>query len=453
MYNYIIVGSGPTGLTLAHILSQYGHKILILEKEDYIGGCHGVSRSNRLFAEHGPRIYLDNYYTFKQILKDLNVSWNDIFTKYNFNMSNIGGNILQHLSLKEIFPLFISFIFLNNSYKRITMKEFVVKHNFSTKAVSYIDGLCRLTDGMGIDRYSLYQFIQVINQNSLHTIYQPKNPNDILLFDIWHNHLRKNVDIMLNTNVHDIFYNNNKVEGLATNKGVVKGINFILAIPPSNILELFPIQRFAQWVDLTKYITYICVTFHWNKKINLKKVWGFKNTSWGLVFIVLSDYFENSKNKTIISAALTKDNMSNYIHKTPDQCNENELVNEMFRQLNLSFQNLTPPDHYVMNQNIYKNGKWISKHQSFVETKYGFIPNKTGFDNLYTCGVYNGHHFYSFTSLESAVSNAVSLCHQLEPHSKNKYKIIKFMTLRQLIMLVIIVFFILGSYVKKKLKQ
>ena len=90
------------------------------------------------------------------------------------------------------------------------------------------------------------------------------------------------------------------------------------------------------------------------KKINLKKVWGFKNTSWGLVFIVLSDYFENSKNKTIISAALTKDNMSNYIHKTPDQCNENELVNEMFRQLNLSFQNITPPDHYVMNQNIYK---------------------------------------------------------------------------------------------------
>ena len=54
---------------------------------------------------------------------------------------------------------------------------------------------------------------------------------------------------MLNTNVHDILYNNNKAKGLATNKGVVKGMNFILAIPPSNILELFPIQRFAQWVE------------------------------------------------------------------------------------------------------------------------------------------------------------------------------------------------------------
>jgi UDP-galactopyranose mutase len=73
MYDYIIIGAGPTGLTLAHILSQYDNKILIIEKENYIGGCHGVARENGLFAEHGPRIYISNYYTFKQILKEINL--------------------------------------------------------------------------------------------------------------------------------------------------------------------------------------------------------------------------------------------------------------------------------------------------------------------------------------------------------------------------------------------
>lgn len=411
MYNYIIIGAGPTGLTLAHILSQYGNKILIIEKENYIGGCHGVSRQNGLFAEHGPRMYLSNYYTFKQILKDLDLQWEDIFTKYNFNISNIGGGVLQHLSVKELFPLFVSFIFLNNNYKQITMNDFVTKHNFSSKSISYIDGLCRLTDGMGIDRYSLFQFLQIVNQNGLYTIYQPKNPNDLLLFKIWETHLDKKIDIMLNTKIINVLQSNNKINAIVTNKGIISGNKFILAIPPSSILKIFPSKNLEKWVDKTKYITYITVNFHWNKKLNLKKIWGFQNTSWGLVFVVMSDYFENSKTKTIITLATTKNEKSEFLRKTPDECTSLEIVTEMLRQLRLSFTNLENPDHYVMNQNVYKNKKWISKHDAFVETKYGFMPSNTNFNNLYTCGVYNGNHFYNFTSLEAAVSNEIGRAH------------------------------------------
>ena len=61
MYDYLIVGAGPCGLALAWYLSKLNKKILIVEKENTIGGCHRVRRVNGLFTEHGPRIYLDNY--------------------------------------------------------------------------------------------------------------------------------------------------------------------------------------------------------------------------------------------------------------------------------------------------------------------------------------------------------------------------------------------------------
>jgi uncharacterized protein with NAD-binding domain and iron-sulfur cluster len=62
-YDLIIVGAGPAGLALAHTSSSLYRKILIVDKELEIGGCHRVKRnSDGMFTEHGPRIYLSIYY-------------------------------------------------------------------------------------------------------------------------------------------------------------------------------------------------------------------------------------------------------------------------------------------------------------------------------------------------------------------------------------------------------
>ena len=63
-YDDVIVGGGFCGLTLAWYLSHIpGRRIVVIDDNVSIGGCHRVSRSTGsdgtpdLFCEHPPRVY------------------------------------------------------------------------------------------------------------------------------------------------------------------------------------------------------------------------------------------------------------------------------------------------------------------------------------------------------------------------------------------------------------
>jgi UDP-galactopyranose mutase len=90
MYDYCIIGAGPTGLTLAFLFSKIGKKCLIVDENKDIGGCHRVTRINGLFTEHGPRIYSNSYINTKELLKKMDINFEKLFKPYNFTISNIG---------------------------------------------------------------------------------------------------------------------------------------------------------------------------------------------------------------------------------------------------------------------------------------------------------------------------------------------------------------------------
>ena len=463
MYDYIIVGAGPSGLALSWYLSNLNKKILLIDREDSLGGCHRVRRVNGLFTEHGPRIYLNNYKNMINILKQMGLSFDNLFVKYEFNMNEISDKIVSNFSIKEIITLSLSYIYFafnKQPSKHITMLEYSNQHDFSNQAKDYINRLCRLTDGAGIDRYTLYEFFEIINQNMLYNIYQPRLPNDIGLFKYWKAALlkTKNVTIQLNTNLIKINHNisNNLIQSLtiqSNNQMIdVNSKKYILAISPKSLVNILnnssPNIRniFGNYADLIKwkneseYLTYIPIIFHWNEKIKLKKKWGFPSTEWGVASIILSDYmqFKNPLSKTVISTCITlPNNYSEYINKTPNECNQRELKEEVFRQLKTIFHNLPTASVVLVSPGIYyKNNKWHTEDSAFMFTKFGYL-NKHQYQNLYTVGTQNGNSIYAFTSMESAITNALFLLHELEPETY-KYPILESFTINKLLLNIII---------------
>ena len=73
--DFVIIGAGPAGLTLSYTLSYLGYKVVLIEKEKTIGGCHRVNRVDGLFAEHGPRVYSDAYVNMRSLLGHMEIDF------------------------------------------------------------------------------------------------------------------------------------------------------------------------------------------------------------------------------------------------------------------------------------------------------------------------------------------------------------------------------------------
>lgn len=67
-YDIVIIGAGPTGLAFAQCCKNLNLKILIIDREQTIGGCHRVRRefinNEYIFTEHSPRVYFNNFVNF-----------------------------------------------------------------------------------------------------------------------------------------------------------------------------------------------------------------------------------------------------------------------------------------------------------------------------------------------------------------------------------------------------
>lgn len=438
MYDTIIVGAGPAGLTLAWRLGRQGKKVLLIEREESIGGCHMVRRVSGYFTEHGPRIYLSNYYNFKQILNELGTDFYQLFTSYDFQMTNVGGQSVSKLpfwDLAKIVIGYLRFVISKKWSRKMTMAEFIQRNGLSDVSRDYLDRLCRMTDGAGIDRYTVYEFFQLLNQNVPYGIYQPRQPNDRGFLKIWQEKLEAiGVDIILGTSVVRLKIaeknpNQNHVSGIETIDKAGRNLEFrlrnakigqvILAIPPMGIKTILANSglnnsRWNQFAVATNYFTYIPITYHWHQKLKLPKVWGFPASDWGVVFIVLSDYMSFEQSKTVITTAITlPDAISKRTGKTANQSSEKELLVEVFRQLRLSFPDLPSPDIQLLSPEMYRDrdsSEWKTVNNAFVLTTQGYIEydfRNLGIENLFNVGTHNGKSEYAFTAIESAITNAL----------------------------------------------
>lgn len=484
-YDYCIVGAGPTGLTVAYLLSSIGKKCIIIDRNSDIGGCHRVTRLNGLFTEHGPRIYSNSYINFINLLKTMNMNFYDMFVPYQFTISNIGNYTLNNFKFFELIKLFINYMIMLFKPKHgdnISMNEFMMNNKFTDETKDYIDRLCRLTDGASSDRYSLNKFYQLVNQQFLYTIYQPNKPNDKGLFQSWKELLlNNNVDILLNTevkhlngtidNVNEmIVYTNNDNQYI---KRSIKSKQYVLCIPPKPLMNILSntiykntfgeYSTFNEWVVKSTYTNYIPVSFHWEidripKHYKLDKVWGFPKSEWGIAFIVLSNYmnFEDQRSQLVISTCVTKtDTISSHIHKTANQCDQNELISEILRQLKISFPDLPDPSTALINPNVkYLFDKWIEPDTAYIKTYNNTILSAYGTTkNLYQVGTQNGKSTYGFTTMESAVSNGITFTNEIEPITRNIITVKKNIELNDYVrfILFIILIFIIVRLVRRNL--
>lgn len=384
MYDFIVVGGGPTGLTLATYLPG---KVALVERHPVLGGCHRVLPAKR-FAEHGPRIYSGGYANVRNVLRDIGVRWEDVFEQTPFSPELIDGQRwYQWLSPSELLKLtwdyLVFALFDANHGKRVSMKKYA--QNFSAQAKAKIDAVCRFSDGAGSSRYTLWEFLSGFDQH-LRPFYVPKKPLDGV-FERWRQFLNgRGVDVFLGANVLRV-----TPVSVVLKKTTLKGTKVILALPPVQtdaLLRSSGLEEpgYREFAKKSKYEPYWSVSFFGARIDNSK---GHAATPWGILAVQYPF-------GVVSAAASVWDVASPMTGKTLKQSSSKEAVEEIRRQLGL-------PDGVA---HAFVTGKY--RDSAFM------LTHKTGYwkpeleSGVASVGCHNGRSSYAFTSMESAVQNALA---------------------------------------------
>ena len=133
-----------------------------------------------------------------------------------------------------------------------------------------------------------------------------------------------------------------------------------------------------------------------------------------------------------------------------------QIINETFNQLKSSFPNLPVPTISVLSPGVYYDKdleQWISTDTAYISNfnkDFNLDFSSKTISNLFNVGTHNNKSLYKFTSLESAVTNAVTLSHLLDSRLIELYPITSSLTSRDFIIMFIIIISIIFLYYKYK---
>jgi hypothetical protein len=366
------------------------------------------------------------------------------FTPYKSQVSEPLKQSMKYFTAGDIFSIvsaYSKFLVNTNYGDNLT----VTKLNLSPAAAAYVDKLCRLTDGAGADRYTLNSFIRLIDQKFTETVNQPLYANDkgwvsdlvkqltssgvVFKFNQEVSHLESttnqevsHLESTTNQEVQQRYVIHTKAAGDKYESDMVifatptDAIEKILSNSPGLQTVFGPIDNLKEFNKNCLYEVYLSVTLHWNKPVKLPQIWGNGTGNWNIAWINLTDYMI-TESGTVISACITKTNTPAENGKTANDCSENELKQEVLRQLQLNglLSNVPLPDAVILSPEIYREaGAWLTRDNAYMRTTYtGKGPSEPVDKNhqIFSVGCHNEHNSYKFTSVESAVQNAYYWAH------------------------------------------
>ena len=409
-FDTIVVGGGPAGLTLATYLPG---KTCVIDHES-IGGCHRVRRQDGLFAEHGPRVYSGAYVNVAQVLKDIGTSFDDTFKPYTFSPEHIDGKKWFNMfSWSEMWALTIAYCryaFLDLKYgKNVSVLEWCRQHKFSQKTIDYVNTVCSFSDGADASRYSLNEFLSGFDQHFIFGFYEPRVANDKHLFPLWTAHLTKRGTTFEKAHVESIVHANGKVRGVRLANDIeLTAERVIFAVPPASLVPVLKSSNltepgFEEFSRKTKYDPYWSIAFHFERNAPVLDHEGFRSTPWGIIYL---DMPFNDERYKVLSVAATKWNVPSPVTgKTLRQhtkANDNDAIaQEILRQLRLP----SNPVRAAIPTGTYFDTAFVAAAGA------GYWPSKlTCCRDVFSVGTHNGLSDYNFTSMESAVQNAMAFC-------------------------------------------
>ena len=429
---YVIIGGGPTGLSLAYALSNSDHEIILIEKNTQLGGSWN-SRwvDNKYWSENNPKVLAYSGYT-KKFLNEIGVS--------NKNLGQVYGGLLQanskmlsfiynNINKYDILKLLNIFTVYNIKKSNKTVQDVIEDYTLDKSTANTLEILSILLSDRP-DKTNINDFIMSLRPAIL---YQYKDIN------MWHARLEyilkaRGVQISKGVSAKELVVNNNKISKVLTTNNIVidcdrvflccqsYGMLNVLAnshdIVKNNWIQWHMMKK---WCESTYYIGFgFQIHFYDDIKSPTQWCWSCKS-DWVIIILPVSNwlttYTKYSDVKAVWSCCIVDmDTKSNFLKLTANECStKDQVIGECMRQIKThtdigyNYQITTSK-----NLRLDLNHKWLSENTGFSRGKYDNLPMKGRIDNLFALGCFTEKNNSHISTKETAILSTVKYLNKYE---------------------------------------
>ena len=471
---YVIVGAGPTGLSLAYVLANNGYEVDLIEKDAQLGGSWNAQwAEGKYFSESSPRVllYPSEFFNF---LFDIGMTMDDFGNIYgNFfqTMIKFSGFFMKHFTLND-YLIFTQGVMIHKlSRTEKTFQDWLDTSGLSEGAKKALTIFCITINAEPYNTHINDMFGAV---SPIIHVKQMKDPNQWLKIIEHKFSLLPNIKVYKNMEVINLTSKDGKIERIiAKNNRTAKvmafeGERFVIATEPNAFPNMIKnassdiknnwnsYNWLKEWSSKSFYIGF-GFQLHFREKIEFPDEWCWScKDDWNVIITPVSNWL-NEKSKdplinTVWSCCITKmDAKSSKLKLTANQCSREQIIDESIRQIRNSMSTpLLKPYKVTYSDGLYRmNNKWISKNTGFSrQPNLGYLPIQGNIENLFALGCYTNTGINMVAHSGTAIGATMKFLNEYEPRLSGFHN--KYHKHRLLIMTVLI--FIYYRYLISKKK-
>lgn len=419
--DYLIIGAGPTGMSLAYTLAVNGKRVAVIEKYDKLGGSWNADFVNgKYFAENSPRVLADTG-AHMDFLYEIGMTRDDFSTIYGNFLITLMKMVVFTLSYLDLFDLVlllqgIVMYYFSKGQTRQTLAEWMSEKGVSERGKQGLTKLSILICDVP-DRTNVSDFFCTIRPSG-GSFVQMKRPNQ------WHRVLEDRFKKMSNVKMltgcevvemngsydsHGKYYVDSATIRDNNTKTLKKihSDRFVFCCQSDAICKILKesdrgcrnnwcsISWLTNWCRKTYYSS-IGFQLHYKDKVEFPTEWNWSiRTDWSIIILPVSNWLNKpSKDpsiETVWSCCIIDfDSKSQRIDKTPNECDIREIIDESMHQLKKVHPTFRKPDAVSISPGLHKrNGRWQSYNTGFTRGSHINLPMKGDLcENLFALGCF-----------------------------------------------------------------
>lgn len=475
---YVIVGGGPTGLSLGYALVDGGHDVCLIEKDNQLGGSWNSQWIEESYwSENSPRILISGHPATKLLLRDLQITNKDLLSVYgNIIKLNLKMFMLnkKNCTLLDNLKIIVKIFNFSRINKTLTVQDWLNESTLTDGGKNFIKILCITINDLP-EKTNLKEFIHTCRVLAFAT----KGPKQFKDANDWHNKIEKFIienggSILKGTEVISILEENNKVNGVVVRDGDRRITQYyadrvVLCCQSTgllNILEGSECSIKNNWMDykimrnwcLETYYSSFGFQIHFDKDIEFPMQWCWScEGDWNVIILPVSQWLgEISKDdnvKSVWSCCVTNNaTKSKRLNKTLNECTKDEALDECLNQIKDVY-DLPEPYRITFSDGLkYSDGIWRSKNTGFTCGKLDYLPIEGNINNLFALGCFT-EGGRTVAHMGTAIAASIKFLNSYEPDITsfhNKSKSIDFILSTIKYLIIIIALFYLIMRIKRK---